>query len=104
VQERGYARFTENLDVIVPNFSTAQKILLANGFDKSTKSGIAVVDRDSGVEINFLRGDEKMGLGPLPLPMPAQVSAQPQIVPLDMLINLASSGKFVGGGLSFEVD
>jgi hypothetical protein len=32
-----------------------------------------------------------MGLGPLPLPMPAQVSAEPQILPIDMLINLKLS-------------
>jgi hypothetical protein len=91
VQERGYARFTEDLDVIVPNFATAQKILLVNGFDKSTKSRVAVVDRDSGVKIDLLCGGETVGLGSLPLPMPAHVSAEPQILAIDMLISLRLS-------------
>jgi hypothetical protein len=91
VQEHGYARFTEDLDVIIPNFATAQKILLANGFDKSAKSSVDVVDRDSGVDIHLLRGGEKMGLAHLPLPMPVQASAEPQILPIDMLISLKLS-------------
>jgi hypothetical protein len=91
VQERGYARFTKDLDVIIPNFAVAKKIVLANGFDKSAKSTVTVVDRDSGVEIHLLRGGEKMGLAHLPLPMPVQVSSEPQILPIDMLVSLKLS-------------
>jgi hypothetical protein len=87
VQERGYPRFTKDVDIIVPNVAEARQKLLMSGFEKSPNSPIAVIDPGSKVEIDLLPGGGKpTGHELLPLPMPTQVSDQPMILPLDSLI------------------
>jgi hypothetical protein len=86
VQEHGYARFTDDIDIIVPNAKEAREKLLAHKFDQDPESRITVTG-PSGVKVDVLQGgDRPVGSGKLPLPMPTSVSFEPQILPLDALI------------------
>jgi hypothetical protein len=86
VQEHGYARFTKDVDLIVSDAGAAREALLASGFAEDPESRIAVVD-PSGVEVDVLQGGEKpTGQERLPLPVPTRVSSEPQILPLDALV------------------
>ena len=92
VQERGYPRNTIDVDIIVPNIRTAHQALLDVGFEQSKKSRNAVADPKSKVEIDLLPGGKRLlADAPLPLPLPTTVSDEPQIVPLDSLINMKLS-------------
>lgn len=87
VQERGYPRFTADVDIIVPNVAEAREKLANGGFRKNPGSSMTITDRESKVEIDLLPDGKRVDAGPLPLPMPANVSDQPQILPLDVLIS-----------------
>ena len=63
VQEHGYCRTTLDIDIVVPNADEVRR-LLAHGFP----------------EVKVFQGGEKM------LPVPAEVSSEPQILPLNVLI------------------
>ena len=92
VQERGYPRNTIAVDIIVPNIRTAYQALLEAGFEQSKKSRNAVVDPKSKFEVDLLPGGKRLLPNqPLHLPLPTAVSDEPQIVPLDSLINMKLS-------------
>ena len=82
VQEHGYPRFTADVDIIVPNVAEAREKLAARGFRLNPGSAMTVTDRESKVQVDLLPGGKKVDPGPLTLPMPTAVSAEPQILPL----------------------
>src|SRR5215813_979406 len=82
VQERGYPRFTVDVDIIVPDVEFAIEKLSMNGFKQNGGSKMTVTDRETKVEVDLLPGGGKVDPGPLTLPMPTNVSEQPQILSL----------------------
>src|SRR5205809_7450710 len=80
VQERGYPRFTVDVDIIVPDVALALEKLSMNGFKENPGSKMTVTDRETKVEVDLLPGGKKVDPGPLALPMPTHVSDKPQIL------------------------
>ncbi len=99
VMERGYPRFTGDVDIIVPNVAEAREKLLISGFKENVGSSMTVTDRVSKVEVDLLPGGGRVGRGPLTLPMPTQVSKEPIILDLDDLIGIKLSS-YVGNPTS----
>jgi predicted nucleotidyltransferase len=91
VQERGYARFTSDVDIIVPDVQAARSHLSINGFRENVGSTMTVTDRTTKVEVDLLPGGGSVGPGPLKLPMPEEVSATPTIATLQTLIEIKLS-------------
>ncbi len=81
VQEHGYPRFTVDVDLIVPNVAFAREKLSMNGFQEN--AGSSMTDRETRVEVDLLPGGGKVDLGPLTLPMPTEVSLEPQFLSLE---------------------
>jgi len=103
VQERGYPRFTVDVDIIVPDVEFAIEKLSMNGFKKNPGSKMTVTDRESKVEVDLLPGGEKLDPGPLTLPMPTHVSDEPQILTLERLIG-AKLSTYMGRGIERSQD
>lgn len=103
VQEHGYPRFTVDVDLIVPDPAFAVEKLSMNGFRQNPGSGMTVTDRETKVEIDLLPGGKKVDPGPLTLPMPTDVSDEPQILTLDMLIS-AKLSTYMGRGIERSQD
>jgi hypothetical protein len=103
VQERGYPRFTVDVDVIVPDVELAIEKLSLNGFRPNPGSRMTVTDRETNVEVDLLPGGKKLDPGPLTLPMPAHVSGTPQILTLDKLIS-AKLSTYLGRGIERSQD
>jgi hypothetical protein len=95
VQERGYARFTVDVGIIVPDVEFAAGKLSMNGFKQNPGSKMTVTDRETRVEVDLLPGGRSLDPGPLTLPMPEHVSDRPQILPLEKLIS-AKLSTFMG--------
>ena len=87
VQEHGYPRFTVDVDIIVPDVELARDKLCMNGFKENSGSKMTITDRETKVEVDLLPGGKKVDPGPLSLPMPTDVSDQPQILTLEKLIS-----------------
>src|SRR5947207_11325256 len=68
VQEHGYARFTVDVDIIVPDVELAREKLAMNGFRENPGSRMTVTDRVTKVEVDLLPGGGKVDPGPLTLP------------------------------------
>jgi hypothetical protein len=103
VQERGYPRFTVDVDIIVPDVELAKEKLAMNGFKANPGSRMTVTDRDTKVEVDLLPGGNKVDPGPLNLPMPTQVSDQPQVLTLESLISSKLS-TYIGRGIQRAQD
>ena len=103
VQERGYARFTVDVDTIVPDVAFAIEKLSMNGFRQKPGSQMTVTDRETKVEVNLLPGGKKLDPEPLPLPMPVRVSDKPQILTLEKLIS-AKLSTYMGRGIERSQD
>ena len=103
VQEHGYARFTSDVDVIVPKVVDARGILSINGFRENSGSSMTVTDRVSKVEVNLLPGGHSVGPGPLILPIPQTVSSNPTFVDLRTLLEMKLSS-YVGSPLNRAKD
>jgi hypothetical protein len=91
VQENGYARFTSDVDIVVPDIAAAKGVLTLNGFRENPGSSMTVTDRTSKVEVNLLPGGGSVGPGPLLLPMPERISTEPNIADLRTLIEIKLS-------------
>jgi len=98
VQEHGYPRFTLDADIIVPDVDFARGKLFMNGFKENPGSKMTIIDRETKVEIDLLPGGGKLDPGPLTLPMPTQVSDQPQVLTLERLISSKLS-TYIGRGI-----
>jgi len=103
VQERGYPRFTVDVDIIVPDVEFAIEKLSVNGFKQNPGSKMTVTDRETKVEVDLLPGGKKIDPGPLPLPMPTHVSDKPQILSLEKLIS-AKLSTYMGRGIDRSRD
>lgn len=103
VQEHGYPRFTVDVDIIVPNLELARQKLCLNGFRANPGSKMTVTDRETRVEIDLLPGGGKVDPGPLTLPMPVDVSEEPQILTLKSLISSKLS-TYMGRGIDRAQD
>lgn len=90
VQERGYPRFTVDVDIIVPDVDLAIEKLSMNGFRQNPGSKMTVTDRETKVEVDLLPGG-------LTLPLPTHVSEEPQILSLERLISAKLSTYIVHG-------
>jgi len=91
VQENGYARFTSDVDIVVPNVAEARGVLSINGFRENPGSSMTVTDRISKVEVDLLPGGGSVGPGPLKLPMPVAVSTLPTIADLRTVVEIKLS-------------
>ncbi len=98
VQEHGYPRFTVDVDIIVPDVEFAREKLSLNGFRANPGSTMTVTDRETKVEVDLLPGGNRLDPGPLALPIPTQISDQPQILPLEKLISSKLS-TYMGRGI-----
>jgi hypothetical protein len=103
VQEHGYARFTIDVDIIVPDVEFAREKLCMNGFKDNPGSTMTVTDGETKVEIDLLPGGGKVDPGPLTLPIPMHVSDEPQILTLDGLISSKLS-TYMGRGIERAQD
>ena len=103
VQERGYPRFTVDVDIIVSDVALAIEKLSMNGFKKNPGSSMTVTDRETKVEVDVRPGGKKIDAGPLELPMPAHVSDKPRILTLETLIN-AKLSTYIGRGIERSQD
>jgi hypothetical protein len=103
VQEHGYPRFTIDVDIIVPDVDFAREKLCMNGFKANPGSRMTITDRETKVEIDLLPGGRKVDPGPLTLPMPSEVSDQPQILTLQGLISSKLS-TYMGRGIDRAQD
>ena len=99
VQERGYARFTSDVDLVVPDVTAAREVLALHGFRENPGSSMTVTNRASKVEVDLLPGGGSVGPGPLKLPLPVEVSAEPVIADLRTLIEIKLSS-YLGSPLS----
>jgi hypothetical protein len=103
VQEYGYARFTADVDLIVPDVALAREKLSVNGFQENPGSSMTVTDRETKVEVDLLPGGGKMDSGPVALPMPTEVSMQPRFLDLEKLIS-AKLSTYVARGIQRAQD
>ena len=103
VQEHGYPRFTVDVDIIVSDVELAREKLSMNGFKPKPGSKMTVTDRETRVEVDLLPGGGKVDPGPLLLPMPTEVSDDPQILTLEKLIS-AKLSTYLGRGIERAQD
>jgi len=103
VQERGYPRFTVDVDIIVPDVAVAIEKLSMNGFKKNAGWNMTVTDRETKVEVDILPGGKTIDPGPLPLPLPTRVSDKPRILKLEKLIS-AKLSTYIGRGIERSQD
>lgn len=103
VQERGYPRFSVDVDIIVPDVAFAIEKLSMNGFKPNPGSKMTVTDRETKVDVDLLPGGGKVDPGPLALPMPLHVSDEPQILTLEKLIS-AKLSTYMGRGIERSQD
>ncbi len=103
VQEQGYARFTADVHVIVPDVAFAAERLSRNGFRQNPGSTLTVTDRETTVQVDVLPGGKKVDSGALVLPMPTRVSGTPQVLTLEKLI-AAKLSTYIGRGIERSQD
>jgi len=103
VQERGYPRFTVDVDLIVPDVEFAIEKLSMNGFKQNPGSKMTVTGRETKVEVDLLPGGKRVDSGPLTLPMPVNVSDEPQVLSLEKLIS-AKPSTYLGRGIERSQD
>jgi hypothetical protein len=98
VQEQGYPRLTVDVDLIVPDVELARDKLCMNGFRENPGSKMTITDRETKVEVDLVPGGKKVDPGPLTLPMPTNVSDEPQLLTLEQLISSKLS-TYIGVGI-----
>src|ERR1017187_837812 len=91
------------VDIIVPDVALAIEKLSINGFKQNPGSKMTVTDRETKVEVCLLPGGNKVDSGPLTLPMPVDVSDEPQILTLEKLIS-AELSTYIGRGIERRQD
>jgi hypothetical protein len=74
-----------------------------NGLKENPGPKMTVTDRETKVEVDLLPGGGKVDPGPLTLPVPTQVSDQPQILALGGLISSKLS-TYIGRGIARAQD
>ena len=74
-----------------------------NGFKENPGSKMTITNRKTKVEIDLLPGGRKVEPGPLTLPIPMDVSEQPQVLTLERLISSKLS-TYIGRGIDRAQD
>jgi hypothetical protein len=87
VQEYGYARNTEDTDLVVPDVGRAREVLLQNGYEEGNEDW-DVFDPEFGEEIELLRGGSKIMFSNVPMPLPQEVNTRPKFCDLPTLLDL----------------
>lgn len=98
VQEHGYARFTEDIDILVPDVSAAIEWLSIRGFKLNPGSSMTMTDRETKVEVDILPAGGRVGPGPLSLPDPSQLVLGTAVAPLRQLLEMKLSA-YIGNGI-----
>jgi hypothetical protein len=88
VQENGSARFTSDVDIVVPDVAEAYEVLSINGFRETAGSSMTLTDRVTKVKVDLLPGGGSVEPGPLKLPLPTTVNDTPTIADLKTLIEI----------------
>jgi hypothetical protein len=91
VQQHGYPRFTDDLDIVAPDWKTAVTLLLESGHCQSEKFKQTVVEPGAGIEIGVLQTGQCMGGAEVPTPAAGEVSTEPRMCSLKDLLNLKPS-------------
>jgi hypothetical protein len=88
VQEHGYYRTTDDIDVVVPDVAAARAALVSGGkFKPNQGSSMTVTHRDTKFEVDILKGGALVDRhSKVPLPRPTSVGRD--VVPLPTLIAL----------------
>jgi hypothetical protein len=87
VQELGYPRYTNDVDLVVPNPKKAEEILLKEGFIRG-KAPLTVILPDIGKDVDLIQAGEKMNSSRVPTPIPTEVVISPKFCDLETLIDL----------------
>lgn len=89
VQLHGYARFTGDVDIIVPDVQVAHELLLSKGFSQSLRKLVAVVHPTLRVTVDLLPGGSYFEPGRLvAFPIPTDTALVMHPVSLEDLISL----------------
>jgi hypothetical protein len=89
IQEYGYARSTNDIDIIVPNRQAAIDYLSINGFVEVRGNKMKLIDRTNKVDVDILEGGEKLSSkSNVPLPIPKKVTSKPNVIDIISLFNL----------------
>jgi hypothetical protein len=86
LQEYGYARYTDDVDVVVNDLEGARSYLGIRGFKPVAGNRFKLIDRENGVEVDMLQGGQSLSPNCLPLPMPTEVVSKPAFLTLHDLI------------------
>lgn len=89
IQHYGYARLTNDIDIIVPNRFDAIDYLTIRGFKEVRGNKMKIVDTTNKVEVDVLEGGEKLSSNSnIPLPTPTKLTDTPNILDIVNLINI----------------
>ncbi|PWU13948.1 MAG: hypothetical protein C5B50_18375 [Verrucomicrobia bacterium] len=89
VQLHGYARFTNDVDLVVADIEKAHSLLLSKGFRQSLLKALAVVHPMFKVTIDLLPGGKSLEVrSQVPFPVPRDATAILQPVTMEELIGL----------------
>jgi hypothetical protein len=89
VQLHGYPRFTDDVDLIVPDVEAAHRLLLAKGFKQSLQKMISVVHPSLKVTVDLLpAGRCLLQRCSVPFPQPKDTGAIMQPVTIEELVSL----------------
>jgi hypothetical protein len=89
VQEYGYARFTKDGDLAVPDAIRAEATLLNRGFRKTKYPGTVI---DGGVEIDLVQAGARLNNSKVPMITPTAVSSTVKFCELRDLVELKLAG------------
>ena len=87
VQEYGYPRYTKDIDIIVPDRIQSIQLLIGNGFHKANTPN-TVIDNETNEEVDLLLAGDRMNIGPVPFPVPSEITLVPKLITLEELIDL----------------
>lgn len=94
VQEYGYPRATQDVDIIVPDVAEAYKVLSISGFRPSRETpGLVgfMIDRENKIELDLLPAGKTIGNAKVDFPTPHTVSKTPILISLPQLVSLKLS-------------
>ncbi len=91
VQEHGYPRFTQDIDLVVPDVAAAREYLSIRGFRPNPGSSMTLTDRDTKIEVDLLPAGGSVGPGPVSLPQVHELTETPNLADLPTLVSIKLS-------------
>jgi hypothetical protein len=88
LQEHGYARFTMDVDLVVPDIEQAKDVLAINGFTEVPGTTKILKDRENKVTIDLLPGGGNVSPTTVNFPVPSTVTKEPNVIEIESLISL----------------